>query len=82
MMKKIRFNSLSLIDRDVLRASLREKLLAQDTEIRGMGGHVVIKDAWHLAEGRIKVRGEVRLDDDSFHHFIRVIDPVFPPSIR
>lgn len=73
-MKKISFKSLSLIDADVLRASLREKLLAQDAEIREMGGHVVIKEAWRLAEGRFKVRGKVQLSDDSFHHFSRVIN--------
>jgi hypothetical protein len=77
-MKKIRFKSMSLINADVLRASLRGELLAQYEEIKEMGGYVIINEAWLLAGGRVKVRGKVQLDEGGFHHFSRVIDRTAP----
>lgn len=73
-MKKIRFDTMSWTGAGLLKSSLSRQLTTQHADIKEMGGQIIIKEAWRLAEGRTKIVGTVRLDDGSYFNFSRVIE--------
>lgn len=58
----------------MLKSSLSRELIEQHADIKEMGGQIIIKEAWQLKEGRIKLVGTVRLNDGSYFNFSRVIE--------